>query len=609
MIKPTFRNQFEETIQRLRAYQSAVDEAAIVSITDTKGIILYANAKFSEISQYSKEELIGKTHQIVNSGYHSRNFFAEMWETITQGQPWRGEIRNKAKDGSFYWVDTVITPICDREGRIFQYLSIRNLITDKKENEEKLLNAQRAILIRKKQLKEAQKVAKTGSWHINMDNNLLTWSEETYRIFEIPHGTGMSYETFLETVHPADRSKVEQAWNAALTSGSYSIEHRITTASGLKWVSERARLEFDERGALVDILGTVQDITEKKKNEEHLKESEELYKNLFNNSPFAIGIMDKQTLQFLKVNQTAVDLYGYSEEEFMKLTAFDIRVPEGHEDLKHQIMSGSYASTRKVLSHRKKDGSIIQIEPSIIEISFKGEKAFLITITDITEKIRIQEELMQTRTNRQKDILRATLEAQEKSRADIGRELHDNINQLLVASVLYLKSALLSGEPKPDLVQAGSDVILNAIEEIRKLSSSFVPPSLKDISLKESIEILLENFKLTGAAVKCSVRIHEHTIPDGMKLTIYRIIQEQCNNIIKYASATTVLVAIEQRENLLTIAIEDDGKGFDPNKKGKGIGLTNIVHRAEAYNGEVSIESSPGNGCKITVRFELVGPE
>ena len=120
-------------------YYSLLDKLSIVAITDRQGKIVYANDKFCEISKYSKEELIGSSHQIVNSGYHPTSFFKELWETISSGELWRGEIRNKAKDGSIYWVDTFIIPEMDESHKIQNYYSIRVDITKRKQQEFELL--------------------------------------------------------------------------------------------------------------------------------------------------------------------------------------------------------------------------------------------------------------------------------------------------------------------------------------------------------------------------------------------------------------------------------------------------------------------------------------
>jgi len=602
MYLPSLRKQYTETLRTLQAYQSAVNEAAIVSITDLKGIILFVNDKFVEVSKYSSAELIGKTHHIVNSDFHSKSFFKQMWQTIGNGKPWRGEIKNKTKDGNYYWVDTVITPVLDQKGNAFQYLSIRNLITAQKENEEQLRSAQQEIIRKEQLLKDAQEIAKMGSWHMTLPDERLDWSNETYHIFEISLTQDISYDFFLSKVYAEDRKMVNKKWMSALKTGKYDIEHRIITPSGLKWVQERARFIFSDSGNLIDALGTIQDITEKKKITDNLKESQDLYKSLFNNSPFSIGILDKPSLQFLEVNKTAVELYGYSKEEFLALTAFDIRImdtPEEREAL--QIQKG-YVEDKSVRRHRKKNGDIIYVEPSITEMNYKGKLVYLISIADVTEKLRMVDEIELIKINRQREIM----EAQEESRSQIGRELHDNVNQLLAASRLYLKNVHTATDRDNHLIETAVKIITIATEEIRKLSANLVVPNFTHKTLKTSIENLVAGFVLDNITVCLNIDIDEILISDGLKINIYRIIQEQFNNILKYAQASKVNINLKQSANLIKLEIIDDGIGFDQKKKSIGIGLNNISYRAETYHGKVTIISSPGNGCSIIVLFELI---
>jgi PAS domain S-box-containing protein len=137
MLKETL-NTLESAMKELLEINNALDEALIVAMTDQRGTITFANKKFCEISKYSREELLGQNHRIINSGYHSKEFFKDMWRTIANGKIWRGELRNKAKDGSFYWMDTTIVPCLDEHGKPYQYVSFRIDITERKRVEEYL---------------------------------------------------------------------------------------------------------------------------------------------------------------------------------------------------------------------------------------------------------------------------------------------------------------------------------------------------------------------------------------------------------------------------------------------------------------------------------------
>ena len=217
----------------------------------------------------------------------------------------------------------------------------------------------------------------------------------------------------------------------------------------------------------------------------------------------------------------------------------------------------------------------------------------------LREEIKITEQKIQE----QKTISRAIINAQEKERNHIGRELHDNVNQLLAGARLYLTMGAKKDKNFGEILKYPLELLDHGIQEIRHLTHRNITPA-KDVELKHLLESITDLLK--AGSIKCSLHYDlERTLNENLLINVYRILQEQANNILKHSKAKKVSIKVEDRDSYLYIQTVDNGIGFDVHHLREGIGLYNIYSRVEAYNGEVAIESEPGMGCKIEIRLPL----
>lgn len=229
----------------------------------------------------------------------------------------------------------------------------------------------------------------------------------------------------------------------------------------------------------------------------------------------------------------------------------------------------------------------------------------------IIESRKAEELLINQELNKQKLIAQAMVDAQEKERAEIGKELHDNINQILSTTKLYLELAKNDHKQRLNLISRSAGNIHNAIHEIRNISRNLVPASIGDLGLQDSIADLVESLRSTRAinVEFYPVGNFDEKISDKAKLMLFRIIQEQVNNVLKHSGAKNLIIELilEDMDGCIELCITDDGKGFDPGNAGKkGLGLSNIMSRASLFGGTVNIQSSPGEGCKLRVQVPVI---
>lgn len=259
-----------------------------------------------------------------------------------------------------------------------------------------------------KDMNRAQSVSHTGSWRLDIRQDRLLWSDESYRIFGIPVGTPLTYETFLESVHPDDKEYVDRMWMAALNGEPYNIEHRIVSAGAEKWVREIAELDFDRNGKLKGGFGTVQDITELKRTEEALKESEERFYSAFEYAAIGIALVSPGG-RFLRVNHAFCKLIGYTKEELLGKTFQDITYPDDLElDLGYvnSMLSGDIDAYLMEKRYIHKEGHVVWVSLSVSMVKDDTGKPlyFISQIQDVTEKKQAEKDLSEAKDTAEHNV-------------------------------------------------------------------------------------------------------------------------------------------------------------------------------------------------------------
>lgn len=339
------------------------------------------------------------------------------------------------------------------------------------------------------------------------------------------------------------------------------------------------------------------------------KQSQERYYTLMNSVDGIVWEADAQTLAFTFVSEQAERLLGYPVKRWIDEP--DFWAEHIYEEDRTWAVNYCAQSTNEGKSHQFEyrmiaaDGRILWLRDIVAVIMEDGKAVRLSGImVDITERKQMEKELMEKELSQQKLITEITILAQEKERNELGLELHDNINQLLSVVKLYLGVAKTEKTFNEEIIERCYMHLEEAMQDIRKLSHTLVAPSLGHDGLKEALEDLAESVQEPNKLMVQLLVDEDYDtlqVDKNKELMIYRIVQEQLNNILKYAKATEVTIHLQQKDDHLILFIRDNGVGFDVHQQGNGIGLRNINSRVNFYSGKMQLASAPGEGCTLEV--------
>jgi PAS domain S-box-containing protein len=387
-----------------------------------------------------------------------------------------------------------------------------------------------------------------------------------------------------------------------------AFEHQTFRKDGSKiWISVNARAVKDEAGRVLYYEGTALDITERKQAEQALRESEERYRELFENSKDALYVHDMGG-RYTSVNRAAETLSGYTREELIGEHFSAFVDPKYQAQVQGKLLSKleDAAETTYEIEIITKQGSHVPVEISSRLIFENGAPVGVQgCVRDISERKRAQ---AASRT-----YSRRLLEAQEAERRRISRELHDQVGQILTAVKMNLHS-LQQKCSTPEILSSIGDnmeVIDEAVDQVRDLSVDLRPLLLDDFGLAVALRWYLDrqakSFGVPAAFIKRSLREYDR-FSSELETACFRIVQEAVTNVVRHAGASRITVTLERTDSELTLLISDDGAGFDTGVLRSGVptlGLRGMEERVQALGGSITIDSGPARGTEICARFPL----
>jgi two-component system sensor histidine kinase UhpB len=367
---------------------------------------------------------------------------------------------------------------------------------------------------------------------------------------------------------------------------------------------------FDETLLAKSIEYTI----ERKKYMRSASENAERYNSLIKASNDTVWDHDLRTGD-MNWSEGIHSIFGHSPEGF--LTGYEWHLENIHPDDRERVIKKIYHSINDNTDQWNDeyryacgngDFKIVYDRGYILLDEHQQPYRMIGVMIDLSDRKKREEEAIRAELERHKLIAETTICTQENERKQIGRELHDNINQILVTAKLYVDVALREEEVEKELLYKSNEFIMKAIREIRSVSKSLIAGSMKDIRLEESLLEIVETLKL-DKRMRVAYTLPEKgtdKISADKKLAIFRIIQEQVNNIIKHSRATEASISLDISRNILYLVIKDNGIGADSDhKKNKGIGLHNIAGRVAMYDGKMEIVTNPRMGYNLSVEMPL----
>lgn len=581
----------------------------IIIITDLEFHVQSWNRAAEEFYGIPAAVAMGKRmKELVHFTFHDTTM-EKAFRELSLNKIWQGKLSFTNPRGETFFFYQTVKYVTDPHGREIGIMALGHNITDQQRAEDQLVKSEQfyRMLI-------ADSLDLTLL--LNPDGEITFASPAVKRILGYLEEDILGTNAF-QYIHPEDLGWALQSFEREVAENPEIkfIVVRVLKKNG-EWLPCMVRgHNLLANPAINAIAVFIHDDTPRRMATQALKESEKRFRTLIRD--LQIGVLLQNAEGKIEMTNSALcKMFGLSEETIVGEKIWELFADVTHEDGRAFLQSERPAlvavRTKDLVKDvvmgvwhtQKKERIWILVSADPILDDHGNVVHVVSSAADITERKKLERKSFSEKMGHQRQLAQATIEGQEKERLEIGKELHDNIGQQLTTIKLFLDLAKTTADEKTGhMVNQALRGITDVINEVRSMSRSLVPPTLKDLGLIDSINDLIDSFRSTQSlAIELDYfDFDEDQLPENKKLALYRIIQEQLNNIVKHANARHVSIILRLTPGNILLQIKDDGKGFEITKIKRGLGITNMNNRAEIFGGNVLLTSAPGEGCEVNV--------